>query len=386
MGGNVSVMNKSGVEVRAEKLDFKAIERYGFVREFKHALENLSVILKHNKDVYMWDDLNAGIFSGSGSHLFNSRIPTNEFLQYKPVMGDIDVMVDETIKESVWEMLNEIIGKPVTDNITYIGNNRPNYSDKNKQINCVFQYHDTMFQVDFEFLPFEGGAPSEWSTFSHSSSWEDIKMGIKGVHHKFLLRSIAGAISKRDDIVIMTPKATPENPRVKKLHKVPSSLKFSVDHGLREAYEEQKIETGPTGNDWEYWTHEGKIAAKEIPVSDSYYETNLIDIFSTMFHSHQEYGNAQADRMRSFKGLIDLLDVYQDEEAVAATFENYVKLLWGKYAQAMERNDPDADFTAKYPAYMYFFTRFKHVLKNDFLWQVEKLRDDYYENYRMDAE
>ena len=66
-----------------------------------------------------------------------------------------------------------------------------------------------------------------------------ITLGVKAVHHKYLIRALVGGASVRDDIVIATPSSTPDNIKLtsSKSHALPRMLKFSVGKGIRIAYE-----------------------------------------------------------------------------------------------------------------------------------------------------
>ena len=107
--------------------------------------------------------------------------------------GDLDIAVPDFQRKNLWTYLDSIDSKEVIPGVTYMGSNRPKFSPNEDQINCVFVVDfdgidginmknslKVPMQIDWEFLPFsETGLPSEWAKFSHSSSFEDAKAGIK---------------------------------------------------------------------------------------------------------------------------------------------------------------------------------------------------------------
>jgi hypothetical protein len=114
--------------------------------------------------------------------------------------------------------LSTLEGQRLTDNISYIGQNKP--SPQGLQINAVFdmtfkEYGNVFPQVDFEASEYEMQDdsltgkqkfyPTEWAKFSHNSHWEDIQAGIKGVFHKYLLRAITSTLTKLPNAVLLTP-------------------------------------------------------------------------------------------------------------------------------------------------------------------------------------
>ena len=191
MGGNVSVNG-----YKAQKIPVKEIGLKKFQNDFKKLLKDLNKLFYQKNKQYIWNNKkiidDSYVFNGSTSYLMDPGYLSKEYelLNLKPTSGDIDVMVPQNLKEQLWEFLKDIEGKNI-DNFEYIGNNKPTISSIGEQINALFKYcykkdKCVFAQIDFEFVPFENDIPTEWSKFSHSSTFKDLENGIKAVFHKYL--------------------------------------------------------------------------------------------------------------------------------------------------------------------------------------------------------
>ena len=301
----------------------------------------------------------------------------DELLSLKPTAGDIDVMVPNYLKEKLWSFLKEIEDKKI-NNFIYIGNNKETISSIIDQINALFEYDykigKVYTQIDFVFVPFdENGIPTEWSKFSHSSTFGDLKSGIKAVFHKYLIRSIAHAVSQLGDVVFATKASTCKKIRISKAKKSNHFLKFSVSKGIRVAYE-------PMICNGEQVYYDGKPVYKELPTDKSIYETEIKNIFKMLFG--KEPSKSEEEKMWSFVGLLDLINKYLNRKEIELTFERFLELLWetknGKnIAQELERDNPQLDYEIKKAAVEKFIDNFK-FLKNKL---DNNLIDEYYKNY-----
>ena len=261
-------------------------------------------------------------------------------------------------------MLDKLEGKEVIKGVVYMGSNKPAIKSIGDQINCVFQVdfdgHTVNNQVDFEFLPMEkdGATPSEWAKFSHSSSFEDAKAGVKAVHHKYLIQAIVGGASIRDDVVIVTGAGRPDKYKIAKLKggDLPRFLKFNVKSGVRRAYELQHLEDGSV------WQIDGKDVYKEIKTKDSSYETAVAEIYKLAF-GRLEDNPQDVKKFNSFVGILSLIKKYLNKKQIDATHSRYVDKLWytstsreGKPqgVQILERGDSEADYAVKISGYNLF--------------------------------
>lgn len=381
MGGNVTAMNKkTGEETRAQKIQVKEIGRKRFISTFVDIFKVMNKEFKSKYGKPIWADekilTNGFAFNGSTSFIMDPDLSDEEVVKYKPAAGDLDITVPEELKDDLWDYLDSLEGKEIIPGATYMGSNKPTKSSIGDQINSVilvdFDGNRVPAQVDFEFLEFEGDQPTEWAKFSHSSTFRDAKAGVKAVHHKFLIRALVGGASIRDDIVIATPASKPDKIRLKKMKDLPRMLKFSVGRGIRVAYE--PMLDPDTGKIIEM---DGKQVYREIPSSESDYETIIEEIYKLSFQ--QLEGNEQdIKNFQSFVGVLELMKKFLSKRQIEETHKRYIDLLWGykgQRGQELEVGDPQTDFIVKNSGYQRFV---KELRVKD---HSEEYVDKYYENY-----
>lgn len=361
-GGDETVTSKKGIKTKAQKIPLKTIGRSRFRKVVTDLLKKINQDFKKKFKTLLWTDetqIEKGItFNGSSSFIMDPDIPDEEIVKYKEVAGDIDVVVPDFQRKNIWDYLESIDSKEVIPGVTYMGCNRTKFSPIENQIICVFVADfdglKVPMQMDLEFLPFsETGLPSEWAKFSHSSSFEDTKQGIKAVHHKYLLRALVYGISVRDDIVICTPKSTYDNYTISKSKNLisPGMMKFSVGKGLRVAFEPLvDLEGNPVFDN-------GKQVFKEIPTKDSDYITDVAEILKLSINpSDLSCLESDSKKFWSFTGLVELIKTYVPKENWEAINQKYVGMLWElkPKAQKLERYDPELDYKVKISGYKFF--------------------------------
>lgn len=361
-GGDETVTSKKGIKTKAQKIPLKKIGRSRFRKVVTDLLKKINNDFKKKFKTLLWADetqIETGFtFNGSSSFIMDPNIPDEEIVKYKEVAGDIDVVVPDFQRKNIWDYLESIDSKEVIPGVTYMGCNRTKFSPIENQIICVFVADfdglKVPMQIDLEFLPFsETGLPSEWAKFSHSSSFEDAKAGIKAVHHKYLLRALVYGISVRDDIVICTTKSTYDNYTISKSKNLvnPGMMKFSVGKGLRVAFEPlQDPEGNPVFDN-------GKQVFREIPVKDSDYITDVAEILKLSINpSDAECLESDSKKFWSFTGLVELIKTYVPKENWETINRKYVSMLWElkPKAQKLERYDPELDYKVKISGYKFF--------------------------------
>lgn len=361
-GGNVTAVSKSGKETLAQKIPIKKIGRQKFYKVVVDLLKKINKDFKKQFKTLLWTDEtqieNGFTFNGSSSFIMDPNIPDEEIVKYKETAGDLDIAVPEFQKENLWKYLDSIDSKEVIKDVVYVGSNKPKITGIGDQINCVFVVNfdglKVPMQIDWEFLPFsETGLPSEWAKFSHSSSFSDTKQGIKAVHHKYLLRALAYGASVRDDIVICTPKSTYDNVTISKSKNLmsPGLLRFSVDKGLRVAFEPL---VDPDGNPV---IQDGKQVFKEIPTKDSNYITDVSEIMKLCVKQN-DLSCLEGDLKKfwSFTGLVELIKTYIPRESLDTINWKYVNMLWSlkPRSQELERSNPELDYQVKISGYKFF--------------------------------
>jgi hypothetical protein len=348
-GGNVRVTDVAGNEVGADKINLQNISR-SYVRtrllEFFRALNDLH---KKQYKQKIWNseaDLESGyVFNGSSEHFFNVKISDDEFVKYKRKVGDVDITVPKDKRETVFALLMSLNGKQMTKNVTFVGSKQRELG-KSHECNSLVNIDGKInVQIDFEFLEYHEDRPSEFAKFSHSSVWEDIKAGYKGVIHKYLLQSLIAytGMLKTSDITFFTPKATAEKPRIKALDNEKLATKsFSITKGRR-------TKVGPYMVGGKQYEYEGKPVYKEIPREESEYTTKPLEIAKEIFG--QNFQESELPKVSSFLGLIELSKKYLSPQERLEVMGDFFIRLFGKGAQGFERNNPTADYDVKRAGY-----------------------------------
>lgn len=342
MGGNVTVRG-----IDAEKIQFKNIPIKQFRTEFLDLFKTLNNLYYRKFKEYIWKDissLTSGIaFNGSTQFIMNPDLDPDEIMKYKLQAGDVDITVPEECGKNLWLLLKPLEDKQIA-NFTYIGNNRNNEHAIGDQINAIFQLTTesgvTNCQVDFEFLPYENGKPTEWASFSHGSSFEDAKAGVKSAFHKLLLRAVVGSMSENPNIVIATKASTYDKIKLKKDDgTIPRMQQFSVTRGLGTGLEPM---LDPDGKPVFV---NGKQVYKE--AADHGYETNLQSIFDAVFKK------GTVKQMYSFVGVCELLRT-QPKTVIKSALNRFIQILFGKGAQPIEATSKELDCEVKFAAYNKF--------------------------------
>lgn len=355
-GGNASVDG-----IQADKIDIEIYDRE-FLTDTLFKL--FAVINDRYKKQYqesLWDTkliTNHEIYNGSSKFLFSKDISDEDYKKYKKLTGDIDVVVDRTKIKNLLQLLKTYKGKLISDNCTLLGTTKDDIKSEDGQVHAIFKMNkdgsEVNVQVDFEGSTFEKNQPTEFTKFSHSSNWEDIKDGYKGVAHKFLLRALCNASKQIRDFVILTPSSTYDNIKISnsKSTSHPSFLSFSVAKGIRNKFVPVLDANG------KQLVLNGKKAYKEdTDTSDSKYVKDIDVMFMTIFGKRPLEGECGLNgKFSSFKGLIELIDKYKSSDVKEKIIES---LIGGIMEQALERNDPDADRNIKFPILGALMAKFK---------------------------
>jgi hypothetical protein len=391
MGGNVLVKDASGQEHRADTVDFsklKGLTRSALVKDFTEMFSAIDSLYSSEFGETLWPPgqvralVSSGkIFTGSTEHLFDPKISDDEFVQYKPSIGDIDVTVPGDKLSNLYTLLTGLTGSRTFSDFSmqYIGKKESGtgaLSDKSTQIHAIFGYKfspdapPVRVQIDFVASTFTRGEPSEFTRFAKSSSWSDIKTGgVKGVFHKLLLRSLSTIMSMQKDSVWLTagsPLHPPEKVKVSKISEPIRTRSFSVDRGLRVSAEEQPITVG------------GKRAFKKIEPKDSKYLTDLQEIFESIFGSPPV--GSEMSQFRTFYGLLELMNVHFDDSQIADVYSDFIEKLFGDGADQINAYDPEPDRVAKSSALAAFREKFSFLSRFDR--EIEDKMATFYDSYR----
>ena len=338
MGGNV-VLNG----IAADRIDLHKLDRKQVVGEIGKALRAISNKFASIHGLPLWvDDLfkSNAFLSGSSLHLFNTAdIPDETFKQHKPTVGDIDTQVDGNLKDQIETFLKALpVGEKV-GNAIYAG-----FKPSGDQFITLWTVPSLgiSVQVDMELVDYSNGKPTPWSQFSHSSAWDDMTQGIKGLFKIYLFRSIQHIKSKD---VIIQPKTSRGKEKI--IHS--AELAFSLK-GLR--YKIKPV-LDYQGNQI---SKNGMLVYSEIDTSESTYITDFELIFKMIFG--QTASQEEIKQMNSFIGLVSLIKRYLNEDEQKKVLQGFIQLLWGKGAQGLVRGDPRSDYDTKIVALNYLTSQF----------------------------
>ena len=356
-GGNVQIG-----DVAAERIDLNKIDRDAITPEIEKVLDafNRAFEAEHNIPIWSGELFKSKKFlSGSAFHFFDKAIATSEFKQYKNTVGDIDTQTDKAFEKQIESFLTANAGKSFGP-AKLIGH-------KNSAGQSIslweFPQFNINIQVDLEYVDFANGEPTEWSQFSHSSDWDDLKAGIKGVAHKYAMRALTSK-TLRDIIILKGKKEVPTQIKA-------TDLAFSVTQGLR-----TKIEPVMDGNVHRH--QDGLQVYREIPTKDSKYVTDLKIMFEILFDKAPT--DVELKQFNSFIGCVALVKKHFNEQQQGVFILGFANTLWGPGAQGLYRGDGERDLHDK----MIAFNRALGVLGQDAhsAAAIEHLRTNYYKTYR----
>jgi hypothetical protein len=310
--------------------------------------------------------------SGSSLHFFNTDIPDAEFERIKPKVGDIDTQVNKDVEPQLAQWLDSVKGQ-VVGNAKFLG-----YSRGNEQYSSLWELTDPPIkvQIDFEFVDYEKDQPSDWSGFSHSSSWDDLGQGIKGVFHKFLIQSLS-KISSEQFILRKVHKRTG---KITDKVETDSMISFAVSSkeggGLRTKYEPVLDEKGrPLEID-------GLPVLRELPPSN--YEKDISKIFQAIFGQRIDRAALKKalPQTWSFTGLLDLMNIVFPQEEKEQVLDSFVDKLFARGAQGLYKGDAERDVKEKNVALNYAIKTLGVTPPVN----LEQMRQDYVKNYRVATE
>ena len=374
-----------GRPANAEQIPLRKINIPKFTAAFRKLFFRIDDMFSMRFDRGLWperkafeDGINSGAwFSGSSSVMFDPRVEGKDISDVKEEAGDIDVQMPLTNIPDLFAFLHEIEGQEIMPGVTYVGNNDKSAKAADDQIHGVFAYdagleNPIFVQIDFEGVDFEDDQPEEFVQFGRSSSFSDMKRGLKGVGHKYLLMNLARASSQKPGMKIAKGSATIEKlsqnlekqlSRSKK-HQSPSTLAFSVRKGMRDKFE--KFAT--IGEEEIY---------KELASSNSTYTTSVAAIFERFFGkqpSEQEF-----DKFWSYTGVLELIHDILGPQVLKDTMKLMIdKSLYGPFeSQMLYRNDRKRDEKTKMR--MIDIASLMFPVVNEILADLDEKKEAYYD-------
>lgn len=323
MGGNVVFGDKS-----ADRIDLTKLPRKDVVKTITGAMQKFNDGFKKRTGFPLWKDDFTHYLSGSTDAMFNTTIPDDDFVRVKPSVGDIDTQVNGMHAAEIEQYLDACIGKKMGD-MTLI-----NYKKSVDQYITLWSSskYGINIQIDLELVDFlSNGRPTPWSRFSHSSAWEDMQIGIKGIAHKYVFRALtANSLHK----VIIRPKTARGKEK-----EVLSSVDAFSPKGYRTKLRPALDEKG------KHIFKNGVPVYDELAVAETGTITDLEVIFSSFFHRDPK--DKDIEKMHSYLGVLDLIKAYADKSKFGIIADGMANLLFGARAQKMYRDDDDRDHKEK---------------------------------------
>lgn len=326
-GGNVTIDDQE-----ADRIDLSKLNRTKIVAKIDTALHAINAAFRKSKGKPIWSDTlfkSKKFLSGSAFHFFSKAIDDETFKKHKGSVGDIDTQVDKNMDADIKDWLTANKGKSFGP-ITLIG-----FKTSAGQHISLWKLNDEgiNIQIDLEMVDFgEDDHPTEWANFSHSSAWEDMTQGVKGVAHKYLLRALDAP--KLKDIVLKAKTARGTDKEVKS-----SETAFSVTHGVR-----QKIKP-VLDADGKQLIINGKPAYHEMSTAESKGDTSLPNIFKNYFNRAATPDDIK--KLSSFTGLLELINKTFKTGDKQKITDGFARTLWGPQAQGLYKGDPEKDAEEK---------------------------------------
>ena len=254
------------------------------------------------------------------------------------------------------------------------------FSRGNEQYNGLFEFENppVKIQIDFEFGKYDPktNTPDDWYRFSHSSDWEDVKAGIKGVFHKYIYRALAKAAPSEKYIAKLAGagknrKMTITGPTTD------SNFSFAVASsqggGARAKY---KPYIDPeTGQPKEI---DGVPVMEPLSSKDSEYIQDLGKQFELFFGKSPNGDDSQLQQ--SFLGTLDLMNKYLDTNAKQTAVTEFLDIVFEPGAQMITANDPVRDREIKFAAVDAMLEKLKlGAMRTKAIQMAKAYEDDYNE-------
>jgi hypothetical protein len=200
-------------------------------------------------------------------------------------------------------------------------------------------------QVDYELGPYDAktNAPTEWFAYSHSSHYDDMAAGIKGVFHKYINRALTHAQASEKYVARVLKKSVKISDEPVKDSDYSFAVSSSQGGGMSIKY---KPYIDP--NTGEPMEKDGIPVMQLLDPKDRDYIQNLDQQFQMTYG--RKRGAADKNLQGSFVGTLQLMNksfTTEQNEAVARAF---LEILFGQGAQMITKDDPVRDRDVKFAA------------------------------------
>ena len=341
---------------QAQELDLNVHNRTYVVGVLSDLLHKINDVFAKQYKEPLWHENSVQaqkFLSGSTAKFFDKKISDEEFLRVKPKVGDIDTQAPDKHAETIEKFLTSLIGKQVGD-AAFIG-----FSEGNNQYTSMWQVTlddlPVKLQIDFEYGAHdpETGLPTDWQEYSHSSSWEDLSAGVKGVFHKYIDRALPYATSVTTKYVARVLK---KSTKISDEPVTDSDYSFAVSGqgggGVSRKY--VPYNDPATGAPME---RDGIPVMQLLDPANRQYIQNLGQQFE-IFFGRKPKGNDQQLK-NSFVGTVDLANKYLDDQQRTELFNRFVSICFEPGSQMITKGDPVRDRTIKMAAIDYMIQNMK---------------------------
>ena len=368
-GGNLSVDGQD-----AQQIDLKVHQRNYIVPVLDKVLHAINSSFAQIYKAPLWKPAllqSRKFLSGSSLHFFNTDISDDEFVAKKPKVGDIDTQVDRNQEQNLEAFLTSMKGKMVGP-AKCLG-----FSRGNEQFSSLWELQNPPIkvQIDLEFAAFEKDEPTQWAQFSHSSNWEDLNAGIKGVFHKYMMRALTANSSTEKYVARQLKKGV----KISDEPVVDNNLSFAVSSkqggGMRSKYVPY---TDPTTG--QPMIKNGIPVMLQVSTGDSEYVQDLGQQYQMLFG--QPGNEADQKLMWSFLGIIQLANKYLQDDARNAVAMAFEEMLFGKGAQGLYKGDPKRDQQEKMVALSAMIKQLKGIDGSGVINKAKQDSQTYYSTYK----
>ena len=341
---------------QAQELDLNVHNRTEVVAVLSDLLHSINDLFAQQYKEPLWHENSVKaqkFLSGSTMRFFDKKIPDEEFVRVKPTVGDIDTQAPDKHEGTIKQFLTGLIGKQVGDT-KFIG-----FSPGNNQYTSMWQVTlqdmPVKLQIDFEYGSHDPttGLPTPWQEYSHSSSWEDLSAGIKGVFHKYIDRALPYASTVSTKYVARVLK---KSTKISDEPVTDSDYSFAVSGqgggGVSRKY--VPYDDPSTGAPME---RDGIPVMQLLDPANRQYIQNLGQQFE-IFFGRKPKGNDQQLK-NSFVGTVDLANKYLDDQQRTELFNRFVSICFEPGSQMITKGDPVRDRTIKMAAIDYMIQNMK---------------------------
>jgi ribosomal protein S13 len=349
-GGNVSNQSPGwqGVDGdhQAQELDLQVHNRAYVQDVVSDTLTAINNVFAQQFKEPLWHENSVKtqkFLSGSTFQFMDKKIPDAEFVRVKPKVGDIDTQAPDKHADTIKQFLQNNLGK-LFGNAKLLG-----YTPGNSQWVSLWEIKlkdlPVKVQIDFEYGAHdaESGLPTDWQSYSHSSSWDDLSQNIKGVFHKYLDRALPYTQASTKYVARVLKKST----KISDAPVTDSDYSFAVSGpgggGVSRKY--IPYNDPSTGQPME---KDGVPVMQLLEPSSRQYIQNLKQQFEIFFGRKP---TAQDQQLKnSFVGTVTLASKYLDDQARTELFNRFVSICFEPGSQMITKDDPTRDRDTKFAA------------------------------------